>query len=77
MKRTWSTENGKPPYHDHPFCVWVRKLTTKPAQFEKFQTSQGVPLSTAYRWAAGECLPSGKYYRVYADFHARLAEESP
>lgn len=71
MRRKWDTESGKPPYHDHPFCAWLRGLTKKPAQFAKFQETYSVPLSTAYKWASGECLPSGKYHGVYSAFYGR------
>lgn len=68
MRRKWNTEDGKPPYHKHPFCVWVRSMTKRPDKFARFQIEFDIPRATAYKWAAGECLPSGKYLDVYEHF---------
>ena len=65
MKRRWHTSNGRPPYHSHPFAQWMREHTKRPAAFAKLLEEHGVPQATAYKWAAGECLPSGKYLHVY------------
>lgn len=65
MKRRWPTENGKPPYHQHPFALWMREMTKRPSAFAKLQADHSIPQATAYKWAAGECLPSGKYLHVY------------
>jgi hypothetical protein len=75
MRRKWGTKDGKPPYHAHPFSKWVRGLTKRPAAFSALQADYNVPQATAYKWAAGECLPSGKYLSVYEYFLRCSSEE--
>lgn len=46
----------------------MRNKIRTPVEFQRLLREYAVPESTAYKWAAGDHLPSGKYMAVYEYF---------